>query len=179
MDGPMSKRMEFYIKDRQRLAKPYHLTGIGLPNVYLLNGVEIEDDPDYGQLVTIADIHNLHHAIGFHIATKSEPMTGDEFRFLRKQMQMTQVALASRLRLDVQTVANYEKGKTKNKNIGPADPAMRMIFALHIIPAEVHADFIKGLMDAIATLLPKPKMPELVRRKIAGRWHDGGQRMAA
>lgn len=173
----MSKRMEFYIKDRPRLAKPYHLTGIGLPDVYLLNGAKIENDPDYGELVTITDVHGLHHAIGFHIVTKLDPMTGDELRFLRKQMELTQEALAVRLRLDVQTIANYEKGKTKN--IGPTDVAMRMIFGLHILPPNAHADLLKKLMEAISAPSPKPKVPEGVRKKIAGPWREDGQRVAA
>lgn len=173
----MSKRMEFYIKDRPLLAKPYHLTGIGLPNVYLRNGVEVENDPDYGELVTITDLHGLHHAIGFHIVTKLDPMTGDELRFLRKQMQLTQEALATRLRLDVQTVANYEKARTKK--IGATDVAVRMIFALHILPPDARADFIKRLMEAIAALTPEPEVPEVMRRKIAGPWHGDGHRVAA
>jgi putative transcriptional regulator len=177
MDGPMSKRMEFYIKGRPLLEKPYHLSDIGLPNVYLLNGVEIEDDPDYGKLVTITDIHGLHHAIGFRIITKLEPMTGDEMRFLRKQMSLTQEALASRLSVGVQTVANYEKGKTAN--LGPADPMMRMLYALHVLPREEHAELYRGFLDAIMDVKLKPKMPEPVRRKISGRWHDDGHRIAA
>lgn len=169
--------MEFYIKDRPMLEKPYHLSGIGLPNVYLLNGVEIEHDPDYGKLVTISDIHNLHHAIGFHIVSKPEPMTGDELRFLRKQMQATQTDLAHILRVDVQTIANYEKGKTKN--LGTAEVAMRMIFTLHIMPEDAKKDFIKAVIGMSDRKPTKSRIPERIRKKINGPWHDDGQRKAA
>lgn len=170
----MSKRMEFYIKDRPLLAKPYHLSDIGLPNVYLLNGVDIEQDPDYGKLVTIADIHNLHHAIGLHIVTKPDRMSGDELRFLRKQMELTQAALASRLRVDVQTIANYEKGTTAK--VGAAEVAMRLLFTLHIMPSDARADFIKRLIEVAES---KRKVPERMRKKIAGKWHDDAYREAA
>lgn len=173
----MSTRMEFYIKGRPPLAKPHHLKGVGLPNVYLLNGVEIEDDPSYGRLITITDSPGLHRAIGFHIATKAEAMTGDEVRFLRKQMRMTQEALAQRLRVSAQTVANYEKGTTAN--IGPADSFVRMQYALHVLPKEVDADFLRRFMASITSAEDKSHVPEKVRNKIAGRWHDDGNRLAA
>ena len=60
----MNVRAEFYIKGRRLLDKPYHLKAIGLPNVYLRNGVTIENDADYGKLITIEDIPGLHRAIG-------------------------------------------------------------------------------------------------------------------
>src|SRR5436190_6361707 len=98
MDGSMSPRAELYIKGRAYLDKPYHLKAIGLPNIYLCNGVTIENDPDYGKLITIEDIPGLCSAIGLHIVTKADAMTGLELRFLRKQMKLTQEALADRLR---------------------------------------------------------------------------------
>lgn len=173
----MNTRMEFYIKNRPRLAKPYHMKGIGLPNVYLLNGVEIENDPDYGELVTIADLQNLHHAIGFSILTKLEPMTGAELRFLRKQMRLTQEAVAHSLHVNVQTVANYEKGKTAN--LGPADPMMRVIYAMHVLPEDERRELVDAILDVMPSSRPKPKVSEAMRRKIAGRWHGDGQGMAA
>ena len=82
----MSARAEFYFKGRRLLDKPYHLRAIGLPNVYLLNGVFIEHDADYGTLITIEDIPGLHHAVGLYVVTKSDELTGSEFGFLRKEM---------------------------------------------------------------------------------------------
>ncbi|MGA8688694.1 MAG: hypothetical protein WB662_01985, partial [Methyloceanibacter sp.] len=51
---PMTERREYYfIMGQAMLPEPYHLPAIGLPNIWLLNGVTFEDDPDYGQLVSI------------------------------------------------------------------------------------------------------------------------------
>lgn len=77
----------FYIGGRPYLDEPYHLKGVGLPNIYLLNGVIFENDPDYGELITIENLEGLLRTIGLHIVEKCEPMTGAELRFLRKQME--------------------------------------------------------------------------------------------
>ena len=86
----MTDRMSFHVKGAPHLAEPYHLTAIGLPGVVLLSVVTFEDDPEHGRLITIADLPGLHRAIGLHIVAKPEPITGDELRFIRKQMRLTQ-----------------------------------------------------------------------------------------
>jgi len=172
----MSARAEFYIKGRRLLDKSYHLKAIGLPNVYLLNGVSIEHDADYGTLITIEDIPGLHRAVGLHIVTKSDELTGSEFRFLRKEMNLTQEALAQRLRVNVQTVANYEKGRT---SMGAAETAMRALYTLYILPAEADAGLSRAFIDAIMAARPDARLPERSQKKIAGSWRDAAQRKAA
>ena len=172
----MSARAEFYIKGRRLLDKSYHLKAIGLPNVYLLNGVSIEHDADYGTLITIEDIPGLHRAVGLYIVTKSDGLTGSEFRFLRKEMNLTQEALAQRLRVNVQTVANYEKGKT---GMGAAEAAVRALYTLHILSDEADVNLIRVFADAIATARRDAKLPERSRKKITGSWREAGQRKAA
>ena len=172
----MRSRAEFYIKGRAYLGKPYHLKAIGLPNIYVCNGVTIENDPDYGKLITIEDIPGLCSAIGLHIVTKADAMTGLELRFLRKQMKLTQEALADRLRVNVQTVANYEKGKT---SMGAAEAAMRALYTLHILPAEASAGLAREFVDAIMAARPNVTLPERSQRKIAGAWRDSRRRKAA
>jgi transcriptional regulator with XRE-family HTH domain len=172
----MTTRAEFYIKGRRLLDKPYHLKGMGLPNVYLLNGVSIDIDPNYGKLITIEDIPGLHHAIGLHIVTKPDEMSGEELRFLRKELGLTQEALAHRLRVNVQTVANYEKGKT---GMAAAETAVRAMYALHILPPEAQGSVIRNFVDAIMASRPETKLSEQSQRRIAGSWREAGQRKAA
>ena len=40
----------------------YHYTESGLSNVWLENGYTIEQDPNYGELVSIANVRGLHEA---------------------------------------------------------------------------------------------------------------------
>jgi transcriptional regulator with XRE-family HTH domain len=169
------KRAEFFLAGRPRLPRPYHLKGIGLPNIHLLSGVKLEDDADYGPLVTIENLQGLLHAIGLHIIEKPGPMTGAEFRFLRKQMDLTQAQLAERLRVTDQTIANYEKGKTA---AGPADVMMRVLYALHVLPPGSMARAVKALVEATAEKKTSVKLPQLPRRKIAGKWQEHARLVA-
>ena len=164
----MSQRAEFRLRGRGLLAEPYQYTASGLSNIYLLNGVSIESTA-YGPIVNIENIIGLHHAIGLHIIEKPEPMTGAEFRFLRKQMEFTQAELATVMRTSDQTVANYEKGKTAE--LGPADPLMRITYLLHIIPKETRADVLKAVTERLGANR-KGRLPDLPRRKIVQRWQE-------
>ena len=125
----MTARYELALKGRRRLAKPYHFKASGLPNVYLLNGVKIERDADYGELVTIDHLPDLFMAIAFSLVAKPERLIGAEMRFLRKRMGATQSDLGAELWVSEQTVANYEKGKTE---AGPADRALRFLFLANV-----------------------------------------------
>jgi DNA-binding transcriptional regulator YiaG len=125
----MTARYEFALKGRRHLPKPYHFKASGLPNVYLLSGVKIERDADYGELVTIDHLPDLMMAIAFSLVRKPERLTGGEMRFLRKRMGATQSDLGAELWVSEQTIANCEKGKT---DAGPADRALRFLFLAHV-----------------------------------------------
>lgn len=164
----MTQRAEFFIKGRPNLAEPYHFKAAGLPGIYLLNGVEFENDPDYGELISIANERGLRRAIGLYIIEKPEPMTGAEFRFLRKQMELTQAELAPLMGVSDQTIANYEKAKTGR--LGAADPHLRLLYALHILPPDSRAELLKNLVNKIAQHQPGPKMPDVPRRRLVDGW---------
>ena len=114
---------------------------------------------DYGPMVHIENINGLHHAIGLHIVEKTEPMTGAEFRFLRKQMQFSQAELGRIMNVTDQTVANYEKGKTA---IGPAETLIRTLYLLDILPEETRVKMIKRLIDL------RQKLPDKRRAAASG-----------
>jgi DNA-binding transcriptional regulator YiaG len=167
----MSERAEFFIEGRKLLAKPYRYVASGLNNIFLLNGVT-EKATDYGPMVHIENINGLHHAIGLHIIEKPDPMEGAEFRFLRKQMQMTQAQLAKLLSVTDQTVANYEKGKSGKDGFGPADAFMRTFYLLRIIPEQTQVKVIKPLLGAPNQNVRR-KLSELSRHKIVESWREG------
>jgi putative transcriptional regulator len=165
----VSKRAEFYIKGQGMLAEPYRYRACGLDYVYLLNGVT-QRHTAYGAMVSIENVHALHHAIGLQIVENAQTIVGAEFRFLRKQMGLSQRELASRMHTSDQTVANYEKGKTEP---GPADAFLRIYYLLHILPGEeAPPDVLKTLSDRLRSgegaWLPAP-----ARRKIVRNWREG------
>jgi DNA-binding transcriptional regulator YiaG len=169
----MSQRAEFSIRGRDLLAKPYHYKASGLDNIYLMNGFSVENTSN-GPVVTIDNLNGLHHAIGLHIIEKPEPMTGAEFRFLRKQMELTQAELAAQLHMSDQTIANYEKGKTA---LGPADPFIRLIYLVDVMPDETHLAVLKEIAERIG-LSERAKLPDIQRCKIVQKWREASKEAA-
>lgn len=107
----------------------YQYSGSGLEGIFLKNGYSIVQTP-YGEAVRIENVEALHAAIAADIVRQSLPMSGHQFRFLRKEQELTQAECAAILRVDVQTVANWEK-RGKQEVPGPADFAMRLLYGLY------------------------------------------------
>jgi putative transcriptional regulator len=67
---------------------PYNYPGAGLPNVYLA-GVNYTVDVETGdESVGIPRLPELLEALATALVEKRAPLTGDELRFLRKQLKM-------------------------------------------------------------------------------------------
>lgn len=106
----------------------YHYTECGLDNVYLLNGFEPVDTPR-GLGVTIRNREGLHRAIGLWLVRDKRNLTGKEFRFLRHELNLTQQNLAELLGVNVQAIARWEKGRTKEPIDGPAQRMLRLMYS--------------------------------------------------
>ena len=107
------------------MKKPYHYTECGLDYVYLLDGFETIKT-GYGRAVRVANASKLDRAIARIVVHDQNRLTGQEVRFLRGLLDMTQAALGIALGKDAQTVARWEKGKTE---IPPTeDIAIRQIY---------------------------------------------------
>jgi len=109
--------------------KALHYTGCGLPNVYLVSGWKRERT-EYGDAISIKDIHGLHRAIGQHLALTAKTLSGAEVRFLRADMKLTQEELALQLLATGQQVARWETGKTEMP--GTADLLLRALYLQHL-----------------------------------------------
>ncbi|ETD44357.1 transcriptional regulator [Pseudomonas aeruginosa VRFPA07] len=86
----------------------YHYVECGLPNVWLRNGFVVKDTA-YGEAVAIKDVKGLHDVIGKMVAEKPTPLSGAEFRFLRKELGLSQDRLAAIVGMTGQAVALWEK----------------------------------------------------------------------
>ena len=109
--------------------EPYHYTACGLDNVWLLSGYDITSTR-YGDAVTIRHLDDLHRLIACGLVTEKKILSGPELRFLRKEMGLSQLELATRLRMSDQAVARWEKGE--NEMPGPADILVRVLYCEHI-----------------------------------------------
>lgn len=107
----------------------YHYTECGLDNVYLINGYVPVSTPR-GEGVKIQDIEGLHRAIGLMLVEEKQSLNGNEFRFLRHEMNMTQKTLAGILGVDAQSVARWEKGQTQTD--GPSQNILRLLYREYI-----------------------------------------------
>lgn len=105
--------------------------GFDLDNVYLLNGFTIENAPD-GERMVISEPESLHSAVADHIVLTRNALSPQEFRFLRRQMGLTQVKIALALGTTTQTIARYEKGQTKIP--GPMARCVRVLYAFKAVP---------------------------------------------
>lgn len=85
-----------------------HYTACGLDNVWLLNGYEVIETP-YGEATTVENERALHDAIAKSLFSQPGILTGKEFLFLRKEMDMSQQAIAEVFGVSDQTVRNLER----------------------------------------------------------------------
>lgn len=88
----------------------YHYTDCGLKNVWLENGCEEVKTP-YGTGLSIDDFDGLHKAIAAAVIDKTYPLDGDELRFLRVEMDLSQKAFGEYVGKSDQSVAKWEKGE--------------------------------------------------------------------
>ena len=105
----------------------YHYTESGLQNVWLSNGFR-KMKTKHGTGVSIHDVEGLHRVIGRELANKPR-LTGAELRFLRKEMEMSQSALASLVGTSEQNVSLWER---RGKIPKTADRLVRLIYLEHV-----------------------------------------------
>jgi DNA-binding transcriptional regulator YiaG len=121
----------------------YHYTESGLQNVWLANGYRVRKTA-YGQSVAIENADGLHIAIGRSLARKSH-LTGAEFRFLRKELDLSQGRAAFLLGSTEQVVSLWER---KGKIPRTAD---RMFRALYLEAVDGNVK-LKELIERVADL---------------------------
>lgn len=105
--------------------KKYHYTECGLDNIYLLNGFKITKTKSIEEIF-IHDIHGLHKVIGLSLITKPGLLIGNEIKFIRTTMDLSQTTLARILGLNYQSILAWEKNKTPISKT--ADHLLRIIF---------------------------------------------------
>lgn len=138
----------------------YHYTEVGLQNVWLANGYNVRKT-SYGKAVSIENADGLHRAIGRALACKSH-LTGAEFRFLRKELDLSQHRVADLLGATEQAVSLWER---KGKIPKTADRMFRAIY-LETIDGNVK---LKELIERVADLDRKVDV-KLVFQDTDGGW---------
>ncbi len=126
----------------------YHYTECGLNNVFIEGAVSIGDHSDK-ELVTIPAIGHLHRVIAQGIVTHPAKMTGQELRFLRSELGLTQAELAAILKVTLLTVSRWERNET------PVSDAAEMLVRLHAatklrLDVDLDVESVSGKVTAAA-----------------------------
>jgi putative transcriptional regulator len=109
--------------------KHYHYTECGLSNIYLVNGFNIIDTPR-GKAISINDLDGLHRAIGLFLVTSKKDFSGEDIRFLRHEMLMSQDTLARLLGISEQAIRRWERGKISIPK--PSESLLRLLYREHV-----------------------------------------------
>ncbi len=93
--------------------RDYRYMDVGLRNVTLKNLTVYECKRCREILPEISNVKDLHQQIAEIIINKPSALSGKEFRFVRKWLQMSAVKLAQMLGVTTVTLSRWENGKEK------------------------------------------------------------------
>jgi DNA-binding transcriptional regulator YiaG len=90
----------------------YHYTLCGLRNIWLANGFIRKQTPE-GEAISIVDGDGLDRAIAHKLVCDKKRLSGAEFRFLRKQLDMSQKGISELMGIRPLQIHRWEsKGPT-------------------------------------------------------------------
>jgi DNA-binding transcriptional regulator YiaG len=128
-----------------QMTEGYHYTTCGLDYVYLQNGYRVRETK-HGRGVSISNAQGLHEAIARALVGASFRLRGQEVRFLRAQLRLSQDGLARALRTKRGSVARWE-AQPNHSIPGPADTALRMFYALKAQKHELAEQIVELLTE--------------------------------
>ena len=141
----------------------YHYTESGLQNIWLSSGYAFVKTK-HGKGVAIRDVEGLHCTIGKALARKPK-LTGSELRFLRKEMEMSQSALAAMIGTSEQNVSLWERRGGIPRT---ADRLVRLIYLEHI----GNNPKVRELIDRLNLQDREQKLERLTFSAHSGKWRE-------
>jgi len=104
----------------------FRYTQCGLDNIWLAGGFRVVET-DYGRGFAVDNAQELHQVIARDIVDHPQPLRGQEARFLRSVLNLSQADMARLLGVDRTTVVRWEGARTKPLNL-MADIAIRATY---------------------------------------------------
>ena len=130
----------------------YQYTECGLDNVFI-EGMDVIEDHAGEETLTIPAIGLLHRVIAEGIVLLPSKMSGQEFRFLRTEMGMTQEKLAEVLKVTTLTVSRWEREETPIKDA--AEMLIRLMAVQRLdLDAEMDVDEVSEKVTLSARTAP-------------------------
>jgi putative transcriptional regulator len=148
-------------------SRDYHYTESGLSNIYLLDGYKFIQT-SRGKAVSINDIDGLHRAIGLLLVTSKKELSGEQLRFLRKELLKSPTALAQLLGVSLTTIQRWEKRGTMSKS---AESLLRLLYREHVQQIGHNKDGkISTMLKEIADLEERNNNDELLFKDTSKGW---------
>lgn len=119
----------------------YHYVECGLPNVWLKNGFEKRDTP-YGAGISIIDTNGLHACIASILCDKPQPLSGAEFRFLRRQLDFSQKVIGELFGCSDRNIRAIE---AKQKVQEPYNKFIRHLYLESVNPESSYVELFERL----------------------------------
>ncbi|MEA1649213.1 hypothetical protein UAJ10_09300 [Nitrospirillum sp. BR 11164] len=107
----------------------FHYTQCGLDYVYLRNGYTIHDT-EYGKGFSIEKMDELHEVIARAIILSPDRLRGQEVRFLRSMLHLSQSGIAAIVGSSRPAVARWE-GRPNTPIPAGQDRVLRLYYALN------------------------------------------------
>lgn len=89
----------------------FRYQGCGLDNVFLVNGYKIIESVAGNKSIFIEDIEDLHKAIARSIVDDASPLDAQTFKFLRKELGMSQRQFGEFLDMTEGSVSLWERAR--------------------------------------------------------------------
>lgn len=124
----------------------FHYVQSGLDDVWLTSGFELVET-EYGSGFRIAHADELHEAIAKSIIHGNRRLRGQEARFLRTQLNLSQEGMAKILGVDRATVIRWERTRERPLTM-MQDIAVRTTYAARLASDDFLLSVIKTLQDA-------------------------------
>lgn len=164
-------------KEMKSKIRDYEYTESGLKNVILKN-IRVHECKGCGEVLPeIQNVKQIHEWIAEYLVKKKSPLTGEEFRFLRKQLGMSAKEMAEYLTVDPVTISRWETNKAK---IGPqSDRLLRMAFILNPTQARFAAtkllELARSIFQLTLTGIPRAEVIEITPRRARHRESHVGE----
>lgn len=124
----------------------FHYVQSGLDDVWLTSGVEVVDS-EYGKGFRIRQADELHDAIARSIINGTRRLRGQEARFLRVLLNLSQDGMARMLGVDRATVIRWERARERPLTV-MQDIAVRTTYAARSKGDDFVLTVIREMQDA-------------------------------
>lgn len=124
----------------------FHYVQCGLDDVWLTSGVEVVET-EYGKGFRIGHADELHEAIAKSIVNGARRLRGQEARFLRVLLNLSQEGMAKILGVDRATVIRWERTRERPLTV-MQDISVRTTYASRATGDDFVLTVIKEMQDA-------------------------------